>query len=114
MNHLEKIKDLSGEDRKNALFGILDSKAIEALSNFHVSESFVVEGLRKIDSYENGRHKATVYKDSEWGEYRVKFHTDGKHLVDADHHDSDKEGAVDTAKAQVDWLHAKDTKKDAE
>lgn len=105
MNHLEKIKGLIGEERKNALFRVLDNKAIDALSNFQLSE-----GVRKVGDYAQGRHNATIHKDSDTGEYRVKFHTDGKHLIDADYFDDDKESAMGTAKHQINGLHSKDSK----
>jgi hypothetical protein len=81
-----------------------------------VSEEFVWddkplnEGVRKVGELENGRHKATIHKDSETGEFVAKFHTDGKYLPDADYFGSDKEDAEGTAKHQLAQLHAKDTK----
>ena len=68
------------------------------------------EGVRKVADYCCGRHKATTHKDSETGEYQVKFHTDGKHAKDADYFTDDKEDAAGTAKKQVDAMHAKDSK----
>lgn len=179
---MSHINSLIGEDRTNVLFSILDSKAIEALSNYQVSEAgidgqyhednpkidlhnkhngayiastnwsktvkhavsayekknpdmkgsvrgylnnknestetsideeFVVlnEGVRKVDSYEQGRHKATIHKDSDTGEYQVKFHTDGKHLKDADYFTDDKSDGITTAETQINKLHEKDGKK---
>lgn len=58
------------------------------------------EGLRKIGSHKSadGTREAHVYKDSEWGEHRVKFHRNGVHQTKADYHTDDKEDAHDTAK----------------
>jgi hypothetical protein len=68
----------------------------------------VNEGIRKTGEYSQGRHKATIHKDSDLGEYKVKFHTDGKHHEPADYFTDDKSDAQGTAKAGVDKLHAKD------
>jgi len=64
-------------------------------------EKFITESVKKVGSYETGNKKATVHKDSDVGEYHVKFHTDGKHHVDADYHTDDKEDAHGTAKHWV-------------
>lgn len=68
----------------------------------------ISEGVRKVGEYSAGRHKATIHKDSDLGEFKVKFHTDGKHLPDADYFCPDKEDAEGTAKLQIDQLHSKD------
>jgi hypothetical protein len=57
--------------------------------------------LKKSGGYENGNRKATVHKDRDWGEYRVKHHVDGKHQKEADYHTDDKEEAHDHAKHWV-------------
>lgn len=58
------------------------------------------EGMRKIATYhsEDGKHHATVHKDTEWGEYRVKYHTNGVHHKDADSHHGDADDAHGTAR----------------
>lgn len=56
------------------------------------------EGVRKVGEHINGNKKATVHKDSDVGEYKVKFHTDGKHHAEADYHTDDKDDAHGTAK----------------
>lgn len=61
----------------------------------------VEEGLRLISTHTNGNKTAKVYKDSEWGEHRVKLHIDGKHQKNADYHTDDKEDAVGTAKKMI-------------
>jgi hypothetical protein len=45
----------------------------------------------------NPNKHAKVYKDKDWGEYRVKHYENGKHLEKADAHTDDKEDAMDTA-----------------
>lgn len=58
--------------------------------------------LRKVGEHVLGEHSAKVYKDPEWGEHRVKFYHQGKHLGEnADYHTDDAEDAHDTAKAQL-------------
>lgn len=63
----------------------------------------LAEGLRKIATHhsECGKHTATVHKDTEWGEYRVKFHINGKHHEPADYHTNDVEDAHDTARSEL-------------
>lgn len=73
-------------------------------------ESELTEGVRKVGDYSAGRHKATIHKDSDLSEYKVKFYEDGKHHEPADYFTDDKEDATDTAKMQCDRNHAKDTK----
>jgi len=80
------------------------------ISGATVVKEALDEGVRKVDEYSAGRHKATTHKDSDTGEYQVKFHTDGKHLSDADYFTDDKTDASGTAKSQVDYLNKKDTK----
>ena len=52
--------------------------------------------LTKVFNSDTGRG-FTIYKDTEWGEYRVQFYADHKHLLDADYHTDDKQDAYDTA-----------------
>lgn len=67
-----------------------------------IESSEMVEALKKIGQHENGNKKATVHRDVEWDEYRVKLHRDGKHEGEAsDYHTTDKQDAHDTAKAWV-------------
>ena len=58
--------------------------------------------LRKIKTFSattQGQNRAaTLYRDAEWDEYRVKFYRDGVYQEDADYHDTDKQSAIDTAK----------------
>jgi hypothetical protein len=53
--------------------------------------------LRKIITLQAGPDHVTVYRDSEWDEYRVRFYYDGKLHEPADYHDDDKQSAMDTA-----------------
>jgi len=66
------------------------------------------EGLRKIGELhsDSGDHHATIHKDHEWGEYRVKFHSKGVHNPDADYHTDDKDDAHGTAEAGLKHLDA--------
>jgi hypothetical protein len=61
------------------------------------------EGLRLLQNYTNTKgHRASVHRDSDFDEYRVKFHDEhGKHMPKADYHTDDKEDAHDTAKAHL-------------
>ncbi len=55
--------------------------------------------LRLVKTHKgpNG-HVAKVYKDQDWGEYRVKhFSPEGKHLEKADYHTDDRDEANDSA-----------------
>lgn len=44
---------------------------------------------------------AKVYKDQDWGEYRVKHYVNGQHQANADYHTDDLEDAHDTAQAMM-------------
>jgi hypothetical protein len=60
--------------------------------------------LRLVKSHAGSKgHTAKVYKDQEWGEYRVKhFDPEGQHLPDMDYHTDDRDEAHDQAKYAVD------------
>lgn len=84
-----------------------DKKAQKRLTGIHKATDKLTkedveldEGLKLIDTHtsKSGKKVAKVYKDSEWGEHRVKHFTDGKHHVNADYHTDDKTDANDTAK----------------
>lgn len=74
-----------------------------AYAGVHESVQPVNESMRLLGTHksDDGKHTAKVYKDTEWGEHRVRFFTDGKHHVDADYHTEDKADADDTAKAEI-------------
>ena len=60
----------------------------------------VSESMKLIGKHGEGAKTAKVYKDHEWGEFRVKFYTDGKHEgEEADYHTDDRGDANDTAKS---------------
>jgi hypothetical protein len=60
----------------------------------------VSESMKLIGKHGEGAKTAKVYKDHEWGEFRVKFYTDGKHEgEEADYHTDDRSDANDTAKS---------------
>ena len=52
---------------------------------------------RLVKTIGDGKKTAKVYKDSDWGEYRVKHFVDGVHQKDADYHAYDKDDAMNTA-----------------
>lgn len=54
--------------------------------------------IKTFNSPDNGRI-ALVYRDSDWGEYVVKFYLDhpGWHLAQADYHTDDHQDALGTA-----------------
>jgi hypothetical protein len=60
----------------------------------------VSESMKLIGKHGEGAKTAKVYRDHEWGEFRVKFYTDGKHEgEEADYHTDDRGDANDTAKS---------------
>lgn len=61
------------------------------------------EALRIVSTHhsESGKHHAKVYKDTEWGEHRVKFFIHGKHHEPADYHTDDVEDAHQTARSEL-------------
>lgn len=67
----------------------------------------VEEGLRKVGQYKpkEGAHHATIHMDPEYGEYKVKFYKDGKHLSKADYHTDDKDDAMKTASRQTNKMN---------
>jgi hypothetical protein len=68
--------------------------------SLHEGKQGVSEGMRLVGKHGEGAKTAKVYKDHEWGEFRVKFYTDGKHEgEEADYHTDDKDDANDTAKS---------------
>jgi hypothetical protein len=92
----KKINDLKNKTKKK--LGMQNEMQEKTLKEMFAR---VDEGLKKIGKIEHGPHHATIYRDHEWEEYRVKFHKDGKHLPNADYHTDDKEDAHDTAKAEL-------------
>ena len=59
------------------------------------------KGMRLIGTHVNGPHIAKVYNDTDWGEYRVKYFKNGKHLPTSDSHHDDSDDAHETAKYQI-------------
>ncbi len=59
--------------------------------------------MRLINTIHKAAAEATakIYRDTEWGEYRVKFYRAGQHQQDADYHTEDKQDAIDTAHGQL-------------
>jgi hypothetical protein len=61
----------------------------------------VDESMKLIKTHIEGPHSAKVYKDSDWGEYRVKYYKRGVHQPEADSHHDDAKDAHNTAKFQL-------------
>lgn len=60
--------------------------------------------LRLIEKHSNGLgDEVKIYKDSDWGEFRVKHFENGKHQKDADYHTDDLEDAKSTGEY---WLRS--------
>ena len=53
--------------------------------------------LRLVKTHTDGNKTAKVYKDADWGEYRVKHYVDGQHQAKADYHTDDVSDANSTA-----------------
>jgi chemotaxis protein histidine kinase CheA len=68
------------------------------LAKNKVKETTVNEGRRLVKKAENGSRAVKIYWDNEWEEFIVQHFENGQYMQDADYFDSDKEGAVDTAK----------------
>jgi hypothetical protein len=68
--------------------------------------------MRLVKKDEQGNKSYKIYKDLEWGEYRVKFYENGKHLVDADHHTDDMQDAISTAQRHFKMNESKKAKPD--
>lgn len=56
--------------------------------------------LRKIETITSNKLKvhATVYRDADWDEYRIKFYRDGVYQENADYHTDDKNDAQHSAR----------------
>ena len=79
-------------------------KAADRLAKEEVD---IQESMKLVKTHTLGDHSAKVYKDSEWGEHRVKFYTGNKHHAKADYHTDDIRDAHDTAHAELKRMHAK-------
>ena len=57
--------------------------------------------LRKITSFKNEINslQSSVYRDTEYDEFRVRFYRDGTYQANADYHTDDKQDALDTARS---------------
>lgn len=97
--HAIPQQETTVEATETALEATKTEKTAQSLfEKFKARKQYVAEGMRLISTHENGNRTAKVYKDSEWGEHRVKFYTDGNHHKEADYHTDDKSDATDTAK----------------
>jgi len=59
------------------------------------------EATTLVKTQTSGKKTAKVYKDTETGEFIVKFYVDGKYQKDADYHTDSKQDAMDTAKTET-------------
>lgn len=82
------------------------------LAKNKVKETTVNEGRRLVKKAENGSRAVKIYWDSEWGEFIVQHFENGQYMQDADYFDSDKEGAVDTAKHFLQGAEVSEISKD--
>lgn len=62
--------------------------------------------LKKVAEFGNADLGAGVYRDAEFGEYRVIYVGDGAHLHRADDHVGDKQLAISAAQHYVEGKHA--------
>lgn len=108
MDYVEQLQSLDETAGRQVIFDALNAAAMVALSDMK-NESTQLDEARKVGEFQNGIHKATVHKDSDTGEYKVKFHTNGKHLKDADYFTDEKDDAIGTAKDEIIRMHSRDT-----
>jgi hypothetical protein len=68
-----------------------------------VEEEYMEEApsMRKVHQMGDDSFKVVIYKDTEVGEYVVKFFKDGKHMTEADYYTDDKSDALMTAKSEM-------------
>ena len=63
------------------------------------------EGMRLMSKHGDGKHTAKVYKDTDWGEYRVRHYQDGKHMgEDTDSHHDDLHDAQSSAEHAIKFM----------
>ncbi len=64
--------------------------------------------FRLVSKHGTGKHTAKVYKDKDWGEYRVRHYQDGKHMgEDSDSHHDDLHDAQHSAEANIKHMDKK-------
>lgn len=96
MSHEGAAKKASGNNPALKIQKVISPEGEERLFEGTISMRLV-----KTHVGQNG-YSAKVYKDSDWGEFRVKYFKDGKHLGEkADYHTDDKDDAHDTAQSQL-------------
>jgi hypothetical protein len=54
----------------------------------------LIETITRVD----GSRTAKVYRDAQWNEWRVRFYTNGAHLIDGDYFTGEKSDAQGTAR----------------
>jgi hypothetical protein len=86
---------------------------VKHLNKFHaIKETYgdAKTSLKILRIYDKGNHQARVYKDTDFGEHRVKFYHKGDHLKNADYHTDDASDAHATAQAQLKTMAHPDAK----
>lgn len=93
--YVAKAKEKSATKLKKAAFG----EEANPVANIVA----ICEGMRKVETLhsECGKHHATIHRDTDYNEYRVKFHINGKHHEPADSFHGDHDDAHHTAKAEL-------------
>lgn len=61
--------------------------------------------MRKINQFKSADSLTIVkvYFDSDWGEYRCRLFVQGVENTDSEYFTDDKNDAIDTAQAMVNW-----------
>jgi hypothetical protein len=96
-----KAKSYDGRDYNDAEANMKRGGAAKAKGGSTYGDSTPLR-LVKAHSGPDG-HTAKVYKDQDWGEYRVKHYDEnGKYMPKLDYHTDDREEAHDQAKYTVD------------
>jgi len=100
-------KEFEVDGKKYKVTGDTTDELAEAFQAGMKEES----SMRLVKKDEQGNKSYKIYKDLEWGEYRVKFYENGKHLVDADYHTDDMQDAIATALRHFKMNESKKAKK---
>ena len=101
---IKQAKSMFPNEKKLAPEHLEKAKKVILDNRDKLEEETLEEGMKIVSKHgaEGETHSAKVYKDSDWGEYRVKFYKDGKHVgEDADYHTDDLDDAKSTADSQL-------------
>jgi hypothetical protein len=102
----EDKRERKDATRKEVLRQTGIGKAVHRLSKEEVELQTEESGqFRLVSKHGEGKHTAKVYKDREWGEYRVRHYRDGKHIgEDSDSHHDDLKDAQGSAEANIEFM----------